>query len=455
METVKDRVDEGDYVMLKKAENLRVFQVHRKRDIWLEKSKFCLDGLIGQQYGTLFEVKDGGLVLMERPQPQGMEEAGAVEVRDNRNLLDEDSNQRLTQEQIEQMKKEGVSGDKLIGHLIENSATFQSKTGYAQEKWVKKKKKNNLRVDSLAQMLTMGNVRAGSTVLVVDSCLGLVTAAVLERLGGFGRVVSFYQGDSPLKATLQPFDFPQNVMDTLYQFPLDMVNSLKHPATTNILDGDMTGDAENTNGSGMQITDETVEIDKESEEKTIDTKAENSEEVNKMDDETENPQKNTCGNVDMENITKSNNESNNGDSVQNMTKKGSRADRWGKKDKKQKKDRSQAKLERAQEIERARRVLLEKEADCLLVATKFHPSPIVLALADIVAPSRPLVVFSQFKEALQDCYVYLREHKGLVNYRLTETWLREYQVLPSRTHPVIQMSGTGGYLLSATTICRP
>lgn len=43
---------------------------------------------------------------------------------------------------------------------------------------------SNLRMDTLAQMLTMGNVRANSTVLVVDSCLGLVTGAVLERLGG-------------------------------------------------------------------------------------------------------------------------------------------------------------------------------------------------------------------------------------------------------------------------------
>ena len=39
-------------------------------------------------------------------------------------------------------------------------------------------------MDSLAQMLTLGNVCANSTVMVVDSCLGLVTAAVLERLGG-------------------------------------------------------------------------------------------------------------------------------------------------------------------------------------------------------------------------------------------------------------------------------
>ena len=48
---------------------------------------------------------------------------------------------------------------------------------------------SNMRVDSLAQMLTHGNIRAGMTVMVVDSCDGLVAGAVLERLGGTGSFV--------------------------------------------------------------------------------------------------------------------------------------------------------------------------------------------------------------------------------------------------------------------------
>ena len=32
----------------------------------MEKTKFSLDGAIGHPYGTLFEVKDGMLVKMER-----------------------------------------------------------------------------------------------------------------------------------------------------------------------------------------------------------------------------------------------------------------------------------------------------------------------------------------------------------------------------------------------------
>lgn len=41
-----------------------------------------------------------------------------------------------------------------------------------------------LRTDTLAQMLTLGNISPGARVLVVESTSGLLTAAVLERLGG-------------------------------------------------------------------------------------------------------------------------------------------------------------------------------------------------------------------------------------------------------------------------------
>ena len=37
----------------------------------------------------------------------------------------------------------------------------------------------------------------------------------------------------------------------------------------------------------------------------------------------------------------------------------------------------------------------------LIVACKYHPTPIVLNLIDLVAPSRPVVIFSQHKEVAQ------------------------------------------------------
>ena len=39
-----------------------------------------------------------------------------------------------------------------------------------------------------------------------------------------------------------------------------------------------------------------------------------------------------------------------------------------------------------------------------------------------------------------------------VGLALQDCWFREVQVLPSRTHPVMQMNHGGGYLLSGTTV---
>lgn len=38
------------------------------------------------------------------------------------------------------------------------------------------------------------------------------------------------------------------------------------------------------------------------------------------------------------------------------------------------------------------------------------------------------LVFSLIMQAVMDAYAYLREIGCLVNYRVSETWLREYQV---------------------------
>uniref|UniRef100_A0A8D0GRJ5 tRNA (adenine(58)-N(1))-methyltransferase non-catalytic subunit TRM6 n=1 Tax=Sphenodon punctatus TaxID=8508 RepID=A0A8D0GRJ5_SPHPU len=88
----------------------------------------------------------------------------------------------------------------------------------------------------------------------------------------------------------------------------------------------------------------------------------------------------------------------------------------------------------------------------LIVASRFHPAPLLVSLLEFVAPSRPFVAYCQYKEPLLECYTKLREKGGVVNLKLSETWLRNYQVLPERSHPKLMMSGGGGYLLSGITV---
>lgn len=55
---------------------------------------------------------------------------------------------------------------------------------YSYNYFVRRPSVSALRPDSLAQLLSYGNVYSGGTVLVLDSYAGLIVGAVLERLGG-------------------------------------------------------------------------------------------------------------------------------------------------------------------------------------------------------------------------------------------------------------------------------
>ena len=69
-----------------------------------------------------------------------------------------------------------------------------------------------------------------------------------------------------------------------------------------------------------------------------------------------------------------------------------------------------------------------------------------------VKPSRPFAVFSVYKEPLLDAYMKVKSTGKAVCVTLTESWLRNIQVLPGRTHPEVLMSGGGGYILSGIVV---
>jgi len=129
-------------------------------------------------------------------------------------------NQKLSKDDIEKMKAtEELSGTQIIDKLIENSSSFSQKTQYSQQKYIKKKKDKylpvyeilkpsirtrcqfymqanfkrkvmNMRMDTLSQMLAYSNLAAHRNVMVLESCKGLILSSVVERVGGYGKVVN-------------------------------------------------------------------------------------------------------------------------------------------------------------------------------------------------------------------------------------------------------------------------
>uniref|UniRef100_A0A3P8YAR0 tRNA (adenine(58)-N(1))-methyltransferase non-catalytic subunit TRM6 n=1 Tax=Esox lucius TaxID=8010 RepID=A0A3P8YAR0_ESOLU len=403
----QQRVNEGDYVVLKRGDIYKAVQIQKKKKTVFEKQWFFLDNAVGELYGTTFEVVSGGTLQPRKPKhvehAADAKEAGT----DNRHILDDGKSQKLTRDDIETLKEQGLKGQEIVQQLIENSTTFRDKTEFAQEKYIKKKKKKyensvmvlrpscrilammyhgrepgkicHLRYDTLAQMLTLGNIHAGSKVLVFETCAGLVLGAVMERMGGYGSVVQMYPGGGPVRAGVESFGFPPHFNETLHEFPIQHVNAL--------LAGTLDTDAKDIDAG-------------------------------------------VCMRACMCVACKST----------------SVFHRPSGQEKKVRMEEKRKKLAAAA-------VLLQgRNADGLVIASRFHPCPVLLGLIKFLAPSRPFVVYSQYKEPLIECYTKLREQGGAVSLRLTDSWIRHYQVLPNRTHPVLLMSGGGGYLLSGTTV---
>jgi hypothetical protein len=63
------------------------------------------------------------------------------------------------------------------------------------------------------------------------------------------------------------------------------------------------------------------------------------------------------------------------------------------------------------------------------------------------------VVYCEFIEPLAQSFRELQKQGLAINIRLSDTWMREYQVLPGRTHPSMNMSQNGGFILTGIKLC--
>lgn len=95
--------------------------------------------------------------------------------------------------------------------------------------------------------------------------------------------------------------------------------------------------------------------------------------------------------------------------------------------------------------------LMEKKIDSVIITSKEHPVTIATELLSFLNNNRNLVVFNLLREPLQDLYFYLKSRTDIVNIRLMSSFVRNYQVLPGRTHPEVNMTN-GGYILAATKV---
>ncbi|CAH9080880.1 unnamed protein product [Cuscuta epithymum] len=379
---------------------------------------YSLQPLVGCPYGSLFQVESGaGRPILSRVVSHTIEgknnleaESGGLQTtidssKDNRELVDNNTAQSLTGEDIHEMRRQGATGDEIVKALIANSTTFEKKTQFSQEKYKLKKQKKYapkvllrrpnarsiceayfkkhpdrigcLRVDTLSLLLSMANVTAHADVLVVDKVGGIITGAVAERLGGTGYVCNTYRGGVPY-----PIDITR-----IFNFSDEICKRILHASLDDLL--------------------------------TFQTEASASEEQANVSSE--------HGNMEITPEV----------AVSPARKHCSKAPKAGGK--------------APHEV-----VHSWKEngfSSLIIAAPDMDPWSLIKDLLPLLSFSAPFVVYHQYAQPLATCMHNLQTEKLAIGLQLSEPWLREYQVLPSRTHPHMQMSAFGGYILSGTRIC--
>ena len=128
--------------------------------------------------------------------------AATEERKDNRNVVDDNTAQKMKHSDVEFLKESVADGKKIIDALTKNSKSFEDRTAFSKVKYLRKKTQKyavwfearrptalnicetyhrssperlcNLRPDSLALLLNMANLSFQSRVILVDNTKGFL-----------------------------------------------------------------------------------------------------------------------------------------------------------------------------------------------------------------------------------------------------------------------------------------
>jgi hypothetical protein len=218
------QIQPNQWLLLQQPDHfLRLVQLKPGTTIDLAKyGKIGADDFFGKSTETTYELTRDGLRVMRSPAEA---DDHGQEMLPNNVIFDDNTSQRLTHEQIAQLKQDRDDGHmdtkQLIDTVISNSDSFAKKNAFAKEKYRRRKeskfarwvrvrectidslveyhqmrcheKVGFFRADSMAQLLCVGNVFEGQRVLVFDETRGLVlgAAATLNRTG---QTIAVYAG---------------------------------------------------------------------------------------------------------------------------------------------------------------------------------------------------------------------------------------------------------------------
>lgn len=91
----------------------------------------------------------------------------------------------------------------------------------------------------------------------------------------------------------------------------------------------------------------------------------------------------------------------------------------------------------------------------IIAAPRVDYIALMTTLLPLLRTSASVALFSPCLQPLVECYTAFKASGEFIAIQVAESWWREQQVLPSRTHPTMNTPGTGGYVLTATRVALP
>eukprot|EP00177_Eucheuma_denticulatum_P007131 GFKZ01012962.1.p1 GENE.GFKZ01012962.1~~GFKZ01012962.1.p1 ORF type:complete len:443 (+),score=60.03 GFKZ01012962.1:200-1528(+) len=403
MSTSEDKIHSQDWVVLVTSDGKKVLgHATKNATARLGKRKRHISSLIGARWGDLFAIgpNDRLYPVEENSLPDSILESDMSTEKNNQFLQDKPDNQKLKQDAILQLKHSGIQGENLVQAVVSNSATFEDKTPFSQEKYLKRKrakfdlrirvlrptaltlcdtyferspeKTMHLRPDALAIILGYAGVRSGCRAMVYENCTGLITAAVAERLHGDGHILNVFVGTSPPgNEAIRMLNLDPARTKPIVNTPTELLHKVHiHEA----IDRDPLRYSPKDDSGASASTVEHVPSARRAE------------------------------------------------AIAKRAKRGD-VKQW-----------------------------LREGCDCLIVATRFDVVEVFDKLLKFVAPSGCFVAYCTHLQDAADLQYALQLSKMAVRVELMEVSLVNHQILPGRSHPEMTDSATGGYILSGMRI---
>lgn len=369
---------------------------------------FNVEDVLGYPYGQAFEIENENKVKPIESLDMGITDLAKLDSddlisgssKDNRLLVDQGNVQKLTVEEIEEMKNK-IGGNEvareIIQTMIKNHGSFDKKTAYSQEKYLDRKHKKflrrfsinyltsnemldylyfekepfrilNLSLEMLGLMMSYGNVMPGGNYLVVDETGGLIVYAMLERMGNRGTITLLHENDQPSIHVLNKTRYAKEISTS----PESMVQCI------NVLQF--------------------------------------------LEPETERPDFKPLDEEEYKKLPET------------------------------MRTQYDRKLKRFQITNKVLDRVIQNDFESLIYVSTLNPTTFVPRIIPRLRGSSPLVIYNQYKEALIELnHIFLRE-KGILLPNIHHSVVRRYQTVPGKIHPLMTSRSDGGYILTGLKV---